>query len=175
MTDLRTRKSNRLANYDYSQAGCYFITFCVQDMHEMLGHVVVGGAPQRVPFVQLSDYGAFVEKRILNIPHVSPQFQLNNYVIMPNHVHLLVTITEIPHDKGDGTRGGASPAKAIVPQIVQSIKSMTTRYFRFKLFQRSYHDHIIRTEEEYQHIWHYINNNPCIWANDCYYIPPQPM
>jgi hypothetical protein len=72
--------------------------------------------------------------------------------------------------KGDGTRRGASPTKAVIPQIVQSLKSMTTRQFGFNMWQRSYHDHIIRNEIEYHHIWQYIDKNPEKWIEDRYYI-----
>ena len=68
-----------------------------------------------------------------------------------------------------GTRRGASPTKAVIPQIIQSLKSMTTKHFGFNLWQRSYHDHIIRTDAEYIKIWHYIDENPERWMDDCYY------
>ncbi|MCL2514289.1 MAG: hypothetical protein FWF08_10340, partial [Oscillospiraceae bacterium] len=65
-----------------------------------------------------------------------------------------------------GTRGGASPTKAVIPQIVQSLKSMATKNFGFNMWQRSYHDHIIRSEFDYRRIWQYINENPAKWIED---------
>ena len=136
MKELPVRKSIRLKGYNYSSAGHYFITICVEDGHEMLGKVVVGDAPLRVPFVELTEYGIFVEEQIQKINHIYPHVLVDNYVIMPNHIHILAGVK-------DGTRPCASRTKAVVPQIVQSVKSMTTRQFGFNLFQRSYHERII--------------------------------
>jgi len=164
MKMLRTRKNVRLRGYNYSNAGVYFVTICIKDGHEMLGDVVVGDAPLRVPHVQFSEYGIFVDAQVQKINDIYPHVFLDNYTIMPNHVHLLMSIQ-------DGMRGGASPTKALIPQVVQSLKSMTTKQFGFSMWQRSYHDHIIRTKEEYQRIWKYIDKNPARWTEDCYYNP----
>ena len=72
--ELPIRKKIRLHEYDYSQAGYYFITICVEDRHEMLGRVIVGDAPLRVPFVELTEYGVFVEAQIQKISHIYPRF-----------------------------------------------------------------------------------------------------
>jgi len=160
--DLTSRKNVRLIGYDYSSAGCYFVTLCVKDKREMLGDVV-GDAPLRVPHCVLSDYGAFVDEVICRIPNVYSHVCVDKYVIMPNHVHMIVHVT-------GGTRSGAPPTKAVVPQIVQSLKSMTTKQFGFSMWQRSYHDHIIRDDTEYQRIWQYIDENPSCWVEDDYYM-----
>ena len=118
---------------------------CIKDGHEMLGDVVVGDAPLRVPHVRLSEYGIFIDAQIQKINDIYPYVLLDHYTIMPNHIHFLISIQ-------DGMRGGASPTKALIPQVVQSLKSMITRQFGFSMWQRSYHDHIIRTKEEYQRI-----------------------
>ena len=134
----------------------------MKDRHEMLGTVDVGDAPPRVSFVQLSEYGLFVDAQIRKISHIYQSVCVDKYVVMPNHVHILVTVS-------DGTRRGASPTKAQIPQIVQSLKSMTTKQFGFKMWQRSYHDHIIRNDSEFLHIWEYIDNNPALWREDVYF------
>jgi REP element-mobilizing transposase RayT len=160
--EFPVRKNIRLQGYDYSQAGSYFITICVKNGQEMLGKVVVGDAPLRVPIVELTEYGVFAKTQIEKINHVYPYVSVDKYIIMPNHIHMIAVII-------DGTRGGASPTKAVIPQIVQSLKSMTTRHFGFSMWQRSYHERIIRNEEEYRVIWQYIDNNPAKWAEDEYY------
>jgi len=75
--ELPARKKIRLYGYDYSQAGYYFLTMCVENGHEMLGKVVVGDGVLDVPFVQLSEYGIIAEKRIREIDehyeHISIQ------------------------------------------------------------------------------------------------------
>ena len=95
---------------------------------------------------------------------------IDKYVIMPNHVHMIIVVQDgTPSAAENGTRGGASPTKSTVPQIIQSLKSMTTKHFGFSMWQRSYHDHIIRDETEYQRVWQYIDENPQKWAEDDYY------
>jgi REP element-mobilizing transposase RayT len=128
----------------------------------MFGRIIVGDAPLRVPHCVLSEYGAFVDEQIKKINTIYSYVSVANYVIMPNHIHLIVLVE-------DGTRRGASPTKAVIPQIIQSLKSMTTKQFGFNMWQRSFHDHIIRTEAEYIKIWHYIDENPERWMDDCYY------
>jgi len=123
----------------------------------------VGDAPLRVPLVELTEYGVFAEAQIQKINRIYPHVLVDNYVIMPNHIHILAIIK-------DGTRGGASPTKAVIPQIVQSLKSMTTRKFGFNMWQRSYHERILRNEEEYRIRWNYIDNNPAKWAEDEYFV-----
>ncbi|MCL2857860.1 MAG: transposase [Oscillospiraceae bacterium] len=170
------RKGIRLKGYDYSQAGYYFITMCVKDGHEMLGRVV-GDAPPRVPriptysednprakspHVQLSEYGTFIDAQIQKSSQIYPHVLIDKYIIMPNHVHLIIIIK-------DGTRRGASPTKSIIPQVMQSLKSITTKKFGFSIWQRSFHDHIIHNEADYRRIWQYIDENPANWTQDCYY------
>ena len=160
MRELRTRKRNRLEGYDYSRSGSYFITICVKDGHEMLAEIAVGDAPLRVPHHTLSDYGTFVDAQIRKVSVKYPDVVVDNYVIMPNHIHMIVTV--------DGTRGGASPTKATIPRVVQSLKSITTKQFGFNLWQRSYHDHIVRDRDEFNRISEYIDSNPMCWKDDCF-------
>jgi len=102
MNELPRRKQNRLHNYDYSQRGAYFVTICVKDRHNMLGEVTVGDAPLRVPNCLLSTYGEFVDAQIQKISTVYPHVFVENHVVMPNHIHMLLVIKS-------GTRRGASP------------------------------------------------------------------
>ena len=87
---------------------------------------------------------------------------IDKYVIMPNHIHLILTLQA-------GT-GGASPSPTVT-QVVGTFKSMTTRLCEgeSKLFQRSFYDHVIRNDMDYQEIWTYIDQNPAKWAEDCFY------
>ena len=158
-----TRKGIRLQGHDYSSAGAYFITVCVKDKNELLGRIV-GDAALRVPCCELSEHGIFVDVQIRKISTIYPEAFVDNYVIMPNHIHMIVSIVDM-----GGTRRGASPTKAVLPQIVQGLKSITTKQFGVNIWQRSYHDHIIRNEAEYQKIWQYIDENPQTWTNDRYY------
>ena len=161
MGELLQRKSNRLKGYNYSSIGSYFITICVKDKREMLG-VVVGDAPPRVPYCEMSEYGKIVEMQIQKTNTVYQNAEVDKYVIMPNHIHMIITVKS-------GTRGGASPTKAVIPKIIQGIKSITTMYIKHSIWQRSYHDHIIRDNEKYNQIANYIENNPMTWERDCFH------
>ena len=85
MEELPKRKPNRLKDYDYNSAGAYFITICTQDKKCILG-TVVGGDAHIAPFVRLTSYGEILEKYIRNEP------QITHYVIMPNHIHMIIEI-----------------------------------------------------------------------------------
>ena len=101
MDTFAVRKPNRLKDYDYSQNGAYFVTVCTKDRHEILGKILVGdaafGVPfdadQDVPFVRLTETGEMVKQHIEHIDNVSEYVRLNKYTIMPNHIHLIISIT----------------------------------------------------------------------------------
>jgi len=168
MTELPRRKQNRLRNYNYSQSGAYFITICVKDRHHMLGEITIGDAPLNIPNCLLSDYGEFVDAQIQKISTIYPHVSVENYVVMPNHIHMLLILKNRTLALKSGTHRGASPTKACISQIVRTLKSITTKQFGFAMWQRSYHDHIVRDEAEYLKIWQYISDNPAKWHNDCY-------
>ena len=150
------RKRLRLANFDYGQAGTYFITVCVKDRKCILGTIPpnVGADVHISPQVELSHYGKVVEKYIQQI------YGLDKYVIMPNHIHLIVRI--------DGPMETSAPTSSI-PNTIKSFKTRVHKDLGFPLFQRSYHDHIIRDEEKYREIWRYVDENPLRWELDRYY------
>ena len=151
------RKSNRLKGYDYSQNGAYFITICVKDKKCLLG-TVVGGDAYIAPEILLTRYGKVAEKYINGING------LHKYVIMPNHIHMILII-----ENDEGTMKASSPTQSI-PQLIKSFKGLVTKEIGFPLWQRSYHDHIIRDDSDYEAIWEYIDNNPLKWKEDKLYI-----
>jgi len=160
--ELPTRKNIRLDGYDYSQAGYYFVTICVKDRHEMLGSVVGDGVLD-VPSTQLSEYGVIAENHINAISDHYKHIDIQKFIIMPTHIHMLIFV------KDCGTSGTPSPTNAVIPSLVSTLKRFVHKDCGFVLFQRSYHDHIIRNEDEYQQIWLYIDENPAKWPEDCYY------
>ena len=159
--ELPVRKRLRLQGYDYSSAGYYFITVCVEDGHEMLGEIV-GDAVLCVPCVELSDIGKIVQTYLEKMNTVLEYVFLEKYVIMPNHVHFLVVIN-------NGTQRTASPTKATIPRIVHGMKAVATKQIGYSIWQRGCHDHIIRNQNEYKRISQYIDENPAKWAEDRYY------
>ena len=160
MTERPQRKPVRLKEYDYGTPGAYFVTVCTQDRQCMLSDIIVGEgvAP---PLCRLTDTGRVVEAEILAIPSRYPNVVIEKYVIMPNHIHLIVEIR--------AEAGGASPSPTL-SDVVRVIKSLSTRKSGLKkLWQRSYHEHVIRGTQDYEEIWNYIDNNPAKWALDRYY------
>lgn len=154
---MESRKKLRLKGYDYSSAGWYFVTICIKEKEHLLGHVV--GADVLIgPQMQLSELGQQVDAVMASMPGV------DKFVIMPNHIHMILRIEQ---DKS-GPMGTSAPTGSL-PYIVRYFKRSVTQVCGRNVWQRSYHDHIIRNEEEYLEIWTYIDTNPAKWADDCYY------
>ena len=147
---LAKRKPNRLVNYDYSRNGAYFITICTQNRIEILCDIV-GDDAHIVP----KKCGIIAEKYIKTIPGI------NKYVIMPNHIHMIIKIE-------DGTMWASSPTRSL-SDIVKSFKTLVTKEIGKPIFQRSFYDHIIRGEQDYREIWDYIDGNPAKWRQDRFY------
>ena len=134
---LSARKPNRLENYDYNENGAYFITICVKDRKPILSKIV--GANIGRP--QLTQYGEIVNKAIKNIPSHYNSITIDKYVIMPDHVHLLLQI----HSTNDG-RTLFAPT---LDRVIKQTKGYITKQIGFPIFQRSYYDHIIRNQQDY--------------------------
>ena len=136
------RKHPRLKQYDYAQAGVYFVTFCTKDRRCVLSSVGRGAfAP---PQVILTACGEIVDALIQRIPAVYPGVILEHYVIMPNHVHLLLRMKR--------ESGGPGAARPTVQTIVGGIKSLTTRKTGVSIWQTSFYDHIVRDENDFLRI-----------------------
>ena len=166
--DLPNQKQNRLERYDYSQNGAYFVTICTKDRKCILSRVVGGGVLD-APYACLSNYGIVVDQQIQSMNEAYPDVQAVKYVIMPNHIHLLVHITNRKQICDSGTSRTPSPTNALIPQYVSTLKRFCNKNFGGNVWQRSYHDHIIRTDRDYQMIWQYIDTNPARWEQDCFY------
>ena len=151
------RKQNRLSEYDYSQNGAYFITVCTQDRKKILSQIV-GDDAHIVP----KPYGRIAEKYICNVPEII------KYVIMPDHIHMIIRLdngsmwASTPTDKNVGADAYIRPKNKIAT-IVRSIKTLTTKEIGESIFQRSYYDHVIRNQQDYDEVWEYIDNNPRKW------------
>ena len=152
MKELPVRKKIRLVNYDYSNTGYYFITICIKDKHELLGSI----ANHPHGLIQLSEYGCITESTIHEIPEHYHGIFIDQYVIMPNHIHMILILN----------RGESIPPT--VSTIIQQLKRQISKKIGFSLWQKSYHDHIIRDEPEYLRICQYIDENPAQWAQDEY-------
>ena len=176
--NLPARKHPRMKTHDYSRIGSYFITICAKDGHEMLGRVVsVGRDAHIAPHVQLTEYGIIADKYIKRINAPRRGLHLDNYVVMPNHLHMIIVVKSTENNAEVPCQNGAMwtsrPTNAVIPRIVRSYKTMVTKEIGFSLWQASYYDHIIRNESEHRHISHYIDENPIKWHEDRYYVREQ--
>ncbi len=158
--DFKKRKPTRLKEYDYSTNGAYFITICTNKRKELLSKINVGDGAYTVPKNNLSEIGLICDKYINNINIKYKNATVDKYVIMPNHIHLIIFL--------HGTMRASSPTGNIIT-IIRSLKTMVTKEIGYSMWQRSYHDHIIRGEKDYQRIWEYIDTNVLKWEKDCFY------
>ena len=159
--ELPKRKPNRLKDFDYSQPNAYFITICTKNK-EMLFWENVGASIARPEDVRLSKYGKIVVEAIEKISTIYPVITVDNYVVMPNHIHLLMQI----HSDSSG-RAMLAPTISIV---IQQMKGYATKKIGKSIWQKLFHDHVIRDEKGYLKIWNYIEGNPSKWEEDCFYM-----
>ncbi|MBR1763336.1 MAG: transposase [Eubacterium sp.] len=159
------RKDNRLKNYDYSQNGAYFITICVKDMECILSKISENktnnvGADTIRP--RLTKYGVIVDNAINSIESHYDTIIVDRYVIMPNHIHLMIRIN---NNKNIGRMVSA-------PTVIGSLKRFVSKEIGFSIWQKSYYDHIIRNDEDYINHLQYIDENPKKWllGKDEYYV-----
>ena len=160
------RKPNRLRYFDYSSPGAYFITLCTNGRKCTLSRIV--GAIHESPEIQLTEWGVLIDDEI---KHIQDRFQavIDCYVIMPNHIHLII---RLPYRAEENT---LQSARSEISKIVGLIKMQTSKkihknYPNEKIWQRSFHDHVIRNRSDYEKIAAYIRDNPLKWKSDCFYI-----
>ena len=163
MKELPIRKNIRLKNYDYSNAGYYFITICTHGRQNLLCDVIVVG--QGLCSCRLLAAGEIAQTELFELTKRYNHIRIDKYVIMPNHVHAIIAVE----------RQEQSPRHTMM-DIICAYKSITTkRYNRIcettgkTLWQSRFHDHIIRNESEYLRIWQYIDDNLAKWDEDCYH------
>ena len=153
---MRERKPLRIPKFDYCQAGVYFVTFCTKKRSPCLARVV--GADAHIgPHVQLTKFGDVVESYIRSVPGIDA------YVIMPNHVHMIVQI-----ESEGGPMWASAPTQSLSNRI-RSFKTLVSKRIGQSIWQRSFYDHVIRNEDDYLRIRQYIDENPAKWAEDEYY------
>lgn len=149
---MKFQKRRRLANYDYKTSASYFITICtIQRLNCFWKKDVF----QNTDAIELTEQGFCVKNAIETIEQAYPCVFLDHYTIMPNHIHLLLTLND---------------SETSVSSIVNQTKGKITRQLGYSVFQKSFHDHIIRTPAEFERVWDYIENNPRKWNEDMYYL-----
>lgn len=168
--DVHHRHSIRLKDYDYAQHGAYFITICTRNRERLLGSVQDGQ-------IALNDVGNIVESVWHGLPNRFPSVGLDAYVIMPNHVHGIITVGAqliAPCPVGRNDKAGQEGVMNHAPtlgNIVRTFKAASTNVIRKSrapafAWQRNYHEHIIRDERSLNGIRRYIQVNPLLWLYD---------
>ncbi len=164
--DLPQRKNPRAKGFDYNSPGAYFVTVCTEKRKHILSSIIVG-AIHESPVVRLTQYGQIVDKYIHIMNDKYDNISVDKYVIMPNHIHMIIFV--LPENPINGSSQAPNPTNAVIPKFISLFKRYCNRETGHKIFQRSYHDHIIRNEKDYLEIYQYIESNPARWAEDCYY------
>ncbi|MCX6361141.1 MAG: transposase [Armatimonadetes bacterium] len=186
--DDHRRRSIRLSDYDYTQAGAYFVTICAQDRACLFGDVVNG-------HMEPTEAGACAETTWRCLPEHYPHVTLDAFTVMPNHVHCIImpraglkpapTVVDQAigsgHDEGNGVVGArfkparpaGEPPRHGLPEIVRAFKTYSSRSINQQMnspgtpvWQRNYYEHIIRDEDSLNRIREYIMDNPIRWQFD---------
>jgi REP element-mobilizing transposase RayT len=167
------RQSIRLRDYNYSQPGYYFLTICTYKKQCWFGEI-------KNDQMYINQIGKIVANEWLNTPKIRPNFQLDEWVIMPNHLHGIVIINERISGLVDEkiTLWGARNAPLrqepnSISSFVAGFKSAATKRINLlrdnrdiPIWQRNYYESIIRDEQSLITIQEYIKNNPCQWQKD---------
>jgi len=167
--DKHHRRSIRLKGYDYALSGAYFVTLNTQHGEHLFGEIVDGE-------MQLNEYGEIVQACWDETPAHFARVELDAFVVMPNHVHLIVILTD------DASRGTAcraptptfgKPIPDSLPTIIRSFKSAITKRINelrdtpgAPVWQRNYYEHVIHDERELDAVRRYVVNNPATWNKD---------
>lgn len=165
--ELHKRKHPRLKEYDYSQNGCYFVTICVKNRAPLLGAIPVGRDDHIPPSIDLSAIGLIADRFIQSISTTYKNFTIDKYVIMPNHIHLLITIANQSKEIGEIKSSPVIEAnRTKIQTVIRSFKTMLSKQIGHSIWQDSFYDHVIRDEADCQSTWDYIDNNPGKWQED---------
>ena len=159
--ELKYRTANRLPGYDYGVIGCYFVTLCTHHRQPIfcMEKSTVGNSLRAVPKHAPNQ---IIRKWIIETQKKYKNIAIEQYVIMPDHLHLMVEINE--------QCPGCSVSEAMhffktmtTNEYIRGVKKGVLHEFDTKLWQRSYYDHVIRNQQDYDEIWQYIENNPEKW------------
>jgi putative transposase len=158
--EIYHRRSIRLKGYDYTSCGMYFMTICTHDRHNLFSDIINDE-------LHLNIFGNIVDRHWLNLSKYHSHIDLDEYTIVPNHLHGIVTIVE------------SSANSASIAEIIRGFKTFSAREINkhrqlrgVPVWQRNYFDRVIRTEKELENIRQYIINNPQNWHTDSQNIQP---
>ncbi len=171
--DIHHRRSVRLKGYNYSQDGVYFVTICTQHKECLFGEIVDGK-------MVLNDAGEVAHRELQNTEKIRKNVFLDCFTVMPNHIHVIVRI-----DKPVGAycntplpaRGKFRSPSNNLGAVIRGYKSTVTKQINehrdtpgCPVWQRNYHEHIIRNEVSYEKIYDYILHNAERWEDDGFFV-----
>ena len=172
---LSKRKPTRLKTFDYNTTGLYFITICTEERRQVLSRIVGVDVPGDPNNLELLPYGKVADKYIKQMDAFYEKITVDQYVIMPNHIHLLLFVHR------DGSPGTSTPTMYPSPQarsstptrqtssvshFVSSFKRFCNKEYGKNIWQRGFYDHIIRGRKDYEELVKYIHENPIKWFYD---------
>jgi len=157
------RRTTRLKGYDYSSDGAYFVTLCTHNRECIFGHIIDGE-------MHLNEYGDIIKMVWHGLTYHYKYVELDEFIIMPNHIHGIIILQ-------DAVGAGLKPAPTIkrrgLTEIVRGFKTFSARGINqcrntpgIHVWQRNYHEHVIRDEADLCRVREYINNNPFQWDMD---------
>ena len=168
-TEKFKRQSIRLGGYDYSSQGAYFVTICTQNRQYLFGDIITNQ-------MHLNEYGEIIQNEWLRNTTARTNVELDEFVIMPNHVHGIIIITNEIARRGvlqyAPTNRFRSPSQTI-GSIIRGYKSTTTKQINIlrktqnsPIWQRNYFEHVVRDDFDLNRIRQYIIDNPKNWDSD---------
>ena len=179
----KDRHSIRLKDYNYSWPGFYFVTICVKDKECCLGKIIEFNNSFDGPIVKLTKLGEIVKDIWWSIPKHHQMTEIDEFIIMPNHLHGIIIINNgrgdarnVNNGRGDAriapTRDFKKQPSGSLATIIGSFKSEVSKQIHFLdgwegfTWQRNYYEHIIRNEISLDKIRNYIIDNPRKWQDD---------
>lgn len=161
--DYPKRKRNRLEGYNYAQPNYYYVTVCAKDRKALFWEFPYRRgahcAPEKLP---LSPIGKVVEQAILHIPESYESIAVDKYVVMPNHIHMILIFRADAY--------GRAMHAPTLSTVIGQMKGYATKMCGKQIWQKSFYDRVIRSQKAYEEIWNYIDGNPLKWQDDEYYI-----
>jgi putative transposase len=161
------RRSLRLAGWDYSSNGAYFVTVSTWDRHQLFGQVVNGN-------VHLNETGRLVADTWQWLGHQYSHVCVDEWCVMPNHLHGILVLSGDEHDSGrGGSRTAPTSKRKPVGRLIGAFKTVSTKQINLRrqtpgarVWQRDFWEHIVRDDAEMDRIRQYIKDNPANWETD---------
>ncbi len=157
--ELPIRKRNRLENFEYDSVGAYFLTICTSNRCNYFWNNVGASIARPQSCTQycpqemkLSQIGKIAEDAINNIPSIYPNLKVDCFVIMPDHIHLILMVC--------AEENGRPMVAPTVSRVVQQLKGYVTKRIGRSIWQKSFFDHVIRNQRDYEKHIQYIYENP---------------